>query len=156
MPLKPNDQTEHWLHGIEPPEFLIALASRHIQNMMNNVLRDHGLKLIEWRMLDCLAAQKNLTIHDLAERAVVDRTVASRMVDKMADRGLVEKVALKTDRRFAQVSLTESGRKSLSHTNADVQKARERLFSDFSASEAAQLNSALKKLSDNAARRNLL
>ncbi|MGJ5617749.1 MarR family winged helix-turn-helix transcriptional regulator [Sulfitobacter sp. MF3-043] len=147
--------TEHWLDDMDPPEFLIALAGRHIQEMMNSVLRGHGLKLVEWRILDCLAAQENLTIFDLAERAVVDRTVASRLVDRLADRALVEKVALKTDRRFAQVSLTAKGRDVLKLTNPDVHQARARLFADMSPDEAAQLSRALEKLSINAAHKYL-
>ncbi len=158
MPASPHHITnhdEHWLNRIDPPEFLIAVAGRHIQDMMNTVLRKHGLKLVEWRIMDCLSAQENLTIFDLAERAVVDRTVASRMVDKMADRGLVEKVALKTDRRFAQVSLTKTGHDTLAGTNTDVRQARERLFTDISQDEATQLSHTLEKLSINAARKHL-
>lgn len=150
-----NPSPEHWLDSIDPPEFRIALAGRAIHDMMNTVLRWHGLKLVEWRMLDCLGTQQNLTIHDLAERAVIDRTVASRLVDKLADRGLVEKVLLKTDRRFAQVSLTDQGRAVLDQTNPDVHRARTQLFYDLSAEEAAQLTSALDKLTINAAHKQL-
>ncbi|MGJ8627157.1 MAG: MarR family winged helix-turn-helix transcriptional regulator [Sulfitobacter sp.] len=153
---KPQDATDaHWLDGLDPPEFLIALAGRHIQDMMNSVLRGHGLKLVEWRILDCLLSGQNLTIFDLAERAVVDRTVASRMVDKLADRGLVEKVLLKTDRRFAQVSLTPSGRSLLEQANHDVRMARMRLFAGIGPDEATQLSQLLEKLSFNAAHKHL-
>ena len=148
-------QDAHWLDGIDPPEFLIALAGRHIQDMMNSVLRGYGLKLVEWRILDCLLSGQNLTIFDLAERAVVDRTVASRMVDKLADRGLVEKVLLKSDRRFAQVSLTRSGRSLLEKANHDVRTARMRLFADINADEATQLSRLLEKLSFNATHKHL-
>lgn len=155
MPTEPESPADHWLDSIDPPEFLIALAGRHIQDMMNTVLRGHGLKLVEWRILDCLAHQQNLTIFDLAERAVVDRTVASRLVDKLAERGLVEKVSLKTDRRFAQVSLTDIGRNILDQTNPDVHRARTRLFSDMSPDEVTHLSRALEKLSINAAHKTL-
>ena len=150
-----NAPQDHWLEAIDPPEFHIAIAGRHIQDMMNSVLRPHGLKLVEWRMLDCLGAQRNLTIHDLAERAVVDRTVASRLVDKLAERGLVEKVLLKTDRRFAQVSVTDQGRYLLDQANPDVHRARAQLFSGMSPDEATQLSQALEKLSINAAHKHL-
>lgn len=152
---KTQDTTNHWLDDLDPPEFLIALAGRHIQDMMNSVLRSHGLKLVEWRILDCLSSGQNMTIYDLAERAVVDRTVASRMVDKLADRGLVEKVLLKTDRRFAQVSLTKSGHSLLETANHDVRKMRIRLFADISPEEATQLSKLLEKLSMNAAHKHL-
>ena len=155
QPKPQDDPGDHWLDTIDPPEFQIALAGRHIHDMMNTVLRGHGLKLVEWRILDCLSTQQNLTIFDLAERAVVDRTVASRLVDRLAERELVEKVLLKTDRRFAQVSLTDQGRKLLGQTNPDVHRARASLFSDMSPDEAAQLSRALEKLSINAAHKHL-
>ncbi len=150
-----ESSVEHWLDTIEPPEFQIALAGRNIQDMMNSVLRQHELKLVEWRILDCLATRQKLTIFDLAERAVVDRTVASRMADKLSERGLDEKVLLKTDRRFAQVSLTASGQNLLTKANHHVQQARAGLFSDFTHDEAELLGRTLEKLAVNAAHKHL-
>lgn len=139
-----------WLDQLEPPELLIVLAGRQMQDMMNAVLRRHGLKLVEWRILRGLKTGGTLTICDLAELAVADRTVASRLVDKLSDRGLLLKKALKTDRRFAQVTLSAMGRKLLDAAEPDVAHARERLFTGMSFEEAALLNKTLEKFISNA------
>ena len=142
-----------WLDTLEPPEYLIALAVRQIQDSMNTALRKHGLKLVEWRMLQCLSGQDGLTICDLAEAAVIDRTVASRLVDKLAERGLLSKDALKSDRRFAQVTLTKAGRSLLAAADLSARATRERLFTGVSEAEADMLNRTLMTLIANGARR---
>ncbi|MCX7561752.1 MarR family transcriptional regulator [Sulfitobacter sp. F26204] len=138
-----------WLDQLEPPELLIVLAGRQMQDMMNAELRRHGLKLVEWRILQGLKPGGTVTICDLAEMAVADRTVASRLVDKLSERGLLLKKALKTDRRFAQVSLSAMGRKLLDAAEPDVRQARERLFAGMSFGEANALNKTLMKFISN-------
>jgi len=139
-----------WLDQLEPPELLVVLAGRQMQDMMNAKLRRHGLKLVEWRILRGLKPGGTLTICDLAELAVADRTVTSRLVDKLSERGLLVKKALKTDRRFAQVSLSAMGRKLLDAVEPDVRQARERLFAGISFKEADALNTTLVKFITNA------
>lgn len=140
-----------WLDQVEPPELLIALAARQMQDTMNAVLRRHSLKLIEWRILRCLQTDGILTICDLSELAVVDRTVASRMVDKLSERGLLIKKALKADRRFAQVSLSDAGRVLLDEAEPNVHLARKRLFKNMSLEEVNTLNVCLQKFISNTA-----
>lgn len=139
-----------WLDLIEPPEVLIALAARQMQEMMNSVLRQHALKLVEWRILCSLRADEILTICDLSELAVVDRTVTSRLVDKLSERGLVDKKALKTDRRFAQISLSDAGRSLVAAAEPDIQIARQKLFRNLPADALEQLNATLSTFISNA------
>lgn len=141
---------EDWLDKVEPPELLIALAARQMQDMMNGVLRRHALKLVEWRIMRCLKDDGVLTICDLSELAVVDRTVTSRIVDKLAERGLLTKNALKTDRRFAQISLSEAGRSLVEAAEPDVQIARKKLFRDISPDAVIALNATLSTFISNA------
>lgn len=141
-----------WLDDFEPPEYLVAAWQRQMQDVMNSVLRRHGLKLVEWRILQCVGAEPNLTICDLSERAVVDRTVTGRLIDKLAEQGLVNKATMKGDRRFAQITLLDAGRSLLDVCNSDVAAIREMLFDGLSANEMIQLNATLQKLRANALR----
>ncbi|SEO98151.1 DNA-binding transcriptional regulator, MarR family [Salinihabitans flavidus] len=145
-------QDTDWILGIDPPEYLLAATTRQIREMMNTVLRRHGLKLVEWRILQSLEAEGALSILDLADRAVIDRTVTSRLIDRMVARGLVAKTALETDRRFSRVTLSDAGRDTLAACQGDVDRARAGLFDGLSRDEVAALTDALQTLASNAMR----
>ncbi len=134
----------------EPPEYFIATLNRQIREMMEFSLRPFGLKLVEWRLMQCLETRPTLTICDLAELAVVERTVTSRLIDKLVKRNLVEKVQLETDRRFSQISLTTEGIEKLAECQAEVRKARQHLFSGLRNPDIDVFLETLNKLMANA------
>ncbi|CUK19058.1 hypothetical protein RUE5091_04339 [Ruegeria denitrificans] len=44
----------------DSPEFRLSALNTQVREMVNTVLRPHGLKLVEWRLLQCLADQVDL------------------------------------------------------------------------------------------------
>ena len=135
----------------DPPEYHLASLNRDIRDLMNLTLRRHGLKLVEWRLLQCLETEGALTVSDLATLAVIERTVTSRLVDKLTERGFVSKIQMPGDRRFSQVSLTEAGLAQLQSCTQDVNKARAMLFDGLSQEEILQFLAVLQQMQANAA-----
>lgn len=135
---------------IDPPEYYLARLNRQIKDVMNSTLRKHGLTLVEWRLLQSLADQNSLTICDLAQFAVVDRTVASRLVEKLNERKLVRKIALAHDKRFVQVSITSKGKDLLALCHDPVAAVRNALFARISANEVDSFIDTLQVLLENA------
>ncbi|MGR3624539.1 MarR family winged helix-turn-helix transcriptional regulator [Pseudophaeobacter sp.] len=133
----------------DPPEYHLTMLNQQIREMMNAVLRPHGLKLVEWRLLQCLADQRGLSVCDLSVLAVIERTATSRLVDRMVEKGFVAKKQMPDDRRFSQVSLRQAGRKKLEACDADVGAAREQLFGGLSQTEIGNFLNTLKKLQHN-------
>lgn len=125
--------------GGEAPEYFVAALQAQIKDIMNAALRAHGLKLVDWRLLQCLAREEALSIHDLSRLAVVERTVTSRLVDRLIERGLATKAAMESDRRFAMVSITPAGRERLDDCEAGVAALRTRLFEGVTAGEREEL-----------------
>ncbi|WP_164727043.1 MarR family winged helix-turn-helix transcriptional regulator [Shimia sediminis] len=149
--MQPNTQASPLAaNDLDPPEFHIASLNHQIRSLMDDVLRRHGLKLVEWRVLQSLLNSPALTICDLARLAVIERTVASRLIDRLAARGLVTKESLKNDRRYAQVFLTQDGGDVLRRADADVEQARSRLFAGLSADDMDILLGLVKRLRVNA------
>lgn len=142
-------EQNNYLEQLEPPEYHLASVNRNIRNMMNKVLRPHGLKLVEWRLLQCLADGQKMTINDLAELAVIERTVTSRLVDKLVERKLAKKSSQKNDRRVSLVVLTEVGRRKLSATDDDVHDARVQLFGGLDHQQITTLLDILKQMQAN-------
>jgi DNA-binding MarR family transcriptional regulator len=134
----------------DPPEFYLATLNRRIREVMDKTLRTHGLKLVEWRLLSCLEGVTPLTIHDLSQLSAIDRTVTSRLVEKLAETKLVKKITLRQDKRFVQVSLTAKGKDLLAKTSGDVSAVREHLFSRLDPSEIQALTETIQILIENA------
>jgi DNA-binding MarR family transcriptional regulator len=78
------------------------------------------------RAVSVLGEDGELRIGELAQRVGVDDTTATRLVDRLADAGLVERYGLEGDRRVTVVALTDEGAEL-----ADVVAAeRRRFFAD--------------------------
>ena len=84
-----------------------------------SVWRDHGLAMREYDVLYTLAKCESRTgapgpgaarFGELQQRVLLSQPALSRMVDRLAARGLVERVGDDEDRRAVRVRLTPEGR----------------------------------------------
>src|SRR5262245_52791873 len=97
-------------HIVEFPLHFMAAVQRRNQQNMATALRPMGVDPQEWRILATLRERDRQSISELAEIAVLERTRASRIVDSMVERGLVQRFVDNGDRRYALVGLTPAGR----------------------------------------------
>jgi DNA-binding MarR family transcriptional regulator len=135
---------------VDAPEFYIATLQSQIRENMNAILRPFGLKLPDWRILSCLDRQSGLSIYDLSELVVAERSVTSRLVDRLVERGYVRKEVMETDRRFTTVSITSTGCDKLTESIPAVVHLRKQLFAGMSEKEVTALLTSLKHIRRNA------
>jgi DNA-binding MarR family transcriptional regulator len=71
----------------------------------------HGLGVSDFEVLDRLAEDpsRGWRAQDLAEAVTLSQSALSRLVDRLAKTGLVERCACDMDRRGIYVQLTEAG-----------------------------------------------
>ncbi len=138
------------LVDVDQPEFHLATLNRLIRDMMNGLLRQHGMKLVEWRVLQCLSEKDALTVFELSALAVIDRTATGRLIDRLVDQGLVRKKQSPNDRRYASVSLSAAGLKKLKACSVDVADASPKLFDGLDQQDISQLLKLLHTLQRNA------
>lgn len=136
--------------GREGPEFYFASLNRLVRENMNIALRPFGLKLADWRLLQCMQRSANLSIADLADLAVIERSVASRLVDKLVSKGLARKQVDKADRRFSVISISKAGCKKLAESEHVVNDLRVQMFDGLNAEEYENLLQVLQKIRRNA------
>ena len=136
--------------GREAAEFYIASLNRQIRENMNAALRPFGLKLADWRLLQCMERSAKLSIADLAELAVIERSVASRLIDKLVKRGLARKQIDTVDRRFTEISISAAGKGKLQEAERAVNDLRVQLFDGLSAEEYEALLGILQTVKRNA------
>jgi len=89
-----------------------------------------------------------LTMSELSSDLNVPLSTATRIVDGLVQRDMVERVNDPNDRRVVRVGMSENGRK-LYETGREYSKQRiTKLLRDFSAEEQTQLLSLMNKLFD--------
>ncbi len=74
--------------------------------------REHGLPLVSYEVLLHLAdaPEHGLRMGELADRLLLSRSGLTRLVDRLAARGLVERHSCDLDRRGTYAQLTDEGR----------------------------------------------
>ncbi|WP_227246983.1 MarR family winged helix-turn-helix transcriptional regulator [Paraburkholderia caribensis] len=105
---KPNPPLiEHDLERAIP--YLVARAGSRMGSSFSKVLRDYGLSLSEWRVCASLGHRPHQRLSELVERACVDMSALSRIVDRLIAQGVVLREKSSADGRAVQLSLTAEG-----------------------------------------------
>lgn len=90
--------------------FLRAHA-RVVRELERELQDEQRLALTDYDVLVQLAAvgERRLRMSELAERLLLSRSGATRLVDRLVTDGLVERVSCESDRRGQWASLTDAG-----------------------------------------------
>jgi len=117
--------------------------------LCQQVLEPHSLTLPQWVILSCLWRDGELTVGALSELIGTGVPATSRLIDRMADRGLINRRRDDGDGRIAIVSVTDKGR-ALDHLASFYKTINARLFADFSADERELAFDLLRRMEVNA------
>jgi DNA-binding MarR family transcriptional regulator len=109
--------------------------------------RSDGLSLAQFALLDALRDGRARTVGQLAEAGGVAQPTATRMLDTLAQAGLVQRTAATEDRRCVRVSLTPAGDDALAAKRAEVDAARERIAASLTEQERRDAAVLLRRLS---------
>ncbi|MDQ1078702.1 MarR family winged helix-turn-helix transcriptional regulator [Pseudoroseomonas cervicalis] len=107
---------------------------------------EYGITSGEFALLCLVEANPGITLGQLAQAAGLDKSTLSPAVQRLAERGLVERHAVSGDRRAQALHLSEAGQALLPPFKARIAEHEERLAAPLSASERAVLTRLLRKL----------
>ena len=111
-------------------------------------LKKHGLTEPQFNILMVLRGFRNqgpASIGFLKERMLDRSSDVSRLVDKLYDKGLVERKENLLDRRQKEVEITEKGIILLSHMR-DCEKKTDTMLQNLTDEEVNELNRLLDKI----------
>lgn len=101
------------LAQLDTPFALAPLALETVVRRFNAstvaVLKDEGLNLEQWRVLDCLVRRDEMPMTGLADAVVVPAPTLTRIVDKLVSRALVYRSSAMSDRRRVLVHASKRG-----------------------------------------------
>jgi DNA-binding MarR family transcriptional regulator len=128
--------------------FLRAHA-KVVRALEGELQAEQDLALTDYDVLFQLSAadERRLRMSDLADRLLLSRSGATRLVDRLVADGLVERLTCESDRRGQWASLTDAGHRRLREASPTHLRGIARHFLDrFDGGELARLGSLLDRL----------
>jgi DNA-binding MarR family transcriptional regulator len=129
--------------------FLINRASNDLSNDVDRALKDFGLTGHQMAILLALEGDLAATPFELARLGGVDPGLMSRMLDKLEERGFLERSRSVEDRRVVNLTLTPHGHDVAARLPAIACGPVNARLDEFSEEEYRQLRRLLRKFVGN-------
>lgn len=146
--MRPDDTLGYWLkqtmRGVS-----IAFAGV-LQTTCDALGKPYVITPPQWFALGLLASEQHLPIGTLAQRLAVDASVATGIVKRLEQHGLVERIHDRADYRLVRLRLTTEGADVTQALAAAVAVFNQRLLQGFSPEEHALLLHQLARIRANA------
>lgn len=97
------------LHELQELRYLLQLLARQFDLLLKHCSCRMNINTVECTILYELRAGKQMTLNELSQKIHMDKSTASRNIQKLVKRDLVQRYPDPIDRRFVQLSLTEQG-----------------------------------------------
>lgn len=133
------------------PHHKLAINIIYTHNWLSNInsqkFKNKDITAQQFNVLRILKGQypKSATVKLLRERMLDKMSDASRLVEKLRQKGLVSRVENASDRRNVDVLITQKGLNLLEEFK-DLETGIEQCFQTLTTAEANQLNDLLDKL----------
>ena len=137
-----KDQQVHWRSWITASRLLPELLSRELQE-------EFGLTITDYEILVRLseAPNKQMRMSELAQKTLLSRSRLSHQIDRLEDRGLVNRRSCEQDRRGQNCIMTNKGWDTLvAAAPIHVSGVRKHFVDQLTDAEYEALGKALAKV----------
>lgn len=137
---KTNDFVDNYLPA------LLGQAWHLVSTQFHAVVEEHGLSVLEWRVLSTLASHGAMSISALAQVTVSKQPTVTRLLLRLEAQGYVERSTSLDDRRFTLVRVTRAGRRLVTGLIALAEKHEVEILSPFEDEKISALKEVLREL----------
>jgi DNA-binding MarR family transcriptional regulator len=130
----------------------IAETSRMIRRHFNRRAAGLGVTSAQWRALAWLSHEPRLKQVELAERLDVEPITAGRIIDRLEEAGLVERLSDPVDRRAWRLVVTEKARPIIERLGMLAEDMADDIFVDLGKAEVEQLRAKLARVRESIGR----
>ncbi|WP_235605027.1 MarR family winged helix-turn-helix transcriptional regulator [Enteractinococcus helveticum] len=128
--------------------------NHRLRRRWGSQLAPHGMSPHYYRALAAIAHSPHaedggvsgLKLRDIAERLRIAPRSATEVIDRLEERGLVQRVPHSKDRRATLVVITDEGRKLHEELRAERQRSSEEFFAVLDDADRRELSRLLGKL----------
>jgi len=122
----------------------VIYTANWISNLQNAYFRPFGISPQQFNILRILkGANKPIKVQTIKERMLERSPNATRLMDKLCDKELIERLACPNDRRVVHIKITDKGLLLLDEISKDHKKD---LLENLTENEAEQLSNLLDKM----------
>lgn len=137
------------MHMTDNVAALVADTARFLRRRFDARARRIGVSRAQWQVLFALSRNEGINQAGLAEALDVETITVGRMVDRLADAGLVERRADPADRRAWRLHLTDRAHPILEELRAVGEIVMGEALAGFSPAEIEAMGALLTRLRAN-------
>jgi len=126
--------------------FWMRFVSNHVSHAFARRLSEIEVTVAEWVVMREMYGQDEMAPSELADLTGMTRGAASKLVDRLAGKGLLTRKDRTDDRRFQEIALTATGRKLIPALAELADQNDEEFFAPLTKHERELLLTTLKKL----------
>jgi len=142
------------MFGIDDPRVEGAVATyvklhravHAVSDRVESRLLAEGLTLTQFGVLEAILHKGPLSHRELGRKVLTSAANMTDVVDKLAAKGLVQRVRCPSDRRLVRVELTDAGTLLIERLFPDHARDITSAMSELSCAEIAQLDELLRRL----------
>lgn len=124
--------------------FLLAKAYQKAHGNLKKRLHPYGLTPIQNLILEVLRDEDGLSAGDIGKRLVLDNATLSGVLDRLADRGWIEKRTDQKDKRLLRVYRTKKTNALKGELGKERDQANEEILQSLSIEEKVLLKRLLR------------
>lgn len=126
--------------------YTLAAAHRNVHHNLSMKLKELGIQVEAWRILEVLSSQQDRTMGELAEVVLMNPPTLTKLVDRMVSDGLVHRQVAQADHRRVQLALTSLGRGQVEKLRKFAHAQNEEILQKLGTEKAEVLKEALRSL----------
>lgn len=128
----------------------LMVTGNWLQDKLAEVLKPHKLSNAQFNVLRILRGQKGkpASLSCVSDKMIHKMSNTTRLVDKLLEKGLVDRIICPENRRKVEITITAEGLKLLEELDEVLEKAEANLMSNLEKNEIEQLEFLLKKLKE--------
>lgn len=122
----------------------IKYTANFLDNIGNEILKPFYISEQQYNILRILrGAKKAITVNSVKERMIQKSPNSTRLMDKLCDKKLIDRMRCENDRRVVYVKITERGLKLLNRISLNLLNEK---MNSLTEKEAQLLNNLLDKI----------
>jgi DNA-binding MarR family transcriptional regulator len=126
--------------------YLLNQVMTSMRRQVEQAMTAHDLTAAQWYPLWKLKRDGPCTAQELARDIDIDAGAMTRLIDRLAAKGLVQRLRCDTDRRRVMLTLTAAGEAVAGHVPQVLADVNNAYLRDFSRDEWQQLKDLLRRM----------
>jgi DNA-binding MarR family transcriptional regulator len=126
--------------------YLLNQVMTSMRRQVEQAMTAHDLTAAQWYPLWKLMRDGACTAQELARDMDIDAGAMTRLIDRLAAKGLVQRLRCDTDRRRVMLTLTAAGEAVAGHVPQVLADVNNAYLRDFSRDEWQQLKDLLRRM----------